>query len=51
MEIWDILYNEFPDLDPRKLKRYLDNNRTNYRIGDYVEKIPSNPALYRFRMM
>ena len=43
MEIWDLLYDEFPGLDPRKLKRYLDNNRTNYRIGDYVEKLITIP--------
>lgn len=50
MELWEILYNEFPGLDPRKLRRYLENNRTNYHIGDYVERI-CDSSCYRFRMI
>lgn len=50
MEIWEILYDKFPDLDPRKLKRYLDDNRTNYRMGDYIEKLHDHSSCYRFRI-
>ena len=49
MDIWEILYDEFPDLNPKKLKTYLENNRTNYRMGDYVEKVDPDLPLYRFR--